>query len=152
MALMLPFGEYELTEYTPKTLSIPKWTALQDSAGKTTVKIQPGADKYKPDPEDGDELYGVGDEVDIPEDPTDFYLLPEPRLVYANRNPGQPCPICRAWIGTVWQRGNQPRVPKHDHCYCYYQETWQPESKNRPRFRHKPKNLAQMDDPKLITH
>lgn len=136
------FGEFELYEYTPKVLAIPTVKSVKDSA---TTKIQPDTDKDPEEPILGDEEFGAATEIGIPEDPTEEYRLPVPKLIYANRNPRTPCPECRPYIGTVWQLGNQPRVPRHEGCYCFYQHTYQYETKNRPRFPHKPENIAHMD-------
>ena|GEM_PF-3655068 len=127
------------------TFRIPV-TGLIDSYNPTT-KILPDADKMLDDPILGDEFFGQEqDEAPIPEDPTDIDTIEFPRLVYANRNPRTPCPICRPYIGTVWQHGCQPRLPRHEHCYCYYQETYVYETKNKNRFRHDPQNQAAMED------
>ena len=119
-----------------------------------TIKInpvlyQPPTDTPPEVPIVGDELYGVADEALPPEDPAEEETLEIQRLVYASRNPRTPCPVCKPMLGTVWQLGCQPRLPRHDNCMCFYQETWTIETKNRPRFKHKPANQAAAE-PKLI--
>ena len=92
------------------------------STSTRTVRIDPDVDEPPPDPELGDE-YTPADEAPIPEDPADSEVLDEPNLIYANHSPGQACPECQRLLGTVWKKGEQPRLPRHDHCDCYYIET-----------------------------
>ncbi len=111
---------------------------------------QPPTDTPPDDPVDGDELFeNENDETPEPEDPAEQITIQIPRLIYANRNPRTPCPVCQPLVGTVWQPGCQPRLPRHDHCMCFYQEAYLTETKNRNRFRHKPQNQAAPED-KLI--
>ena len=45
--------------------------------------------------------------------------------VYRNRNPyKRPCKECRQWIGHTFKFSTQPRLPRHPHCYCYYEIVW----------------------------
>ena len=42
--------------------------------------------------------------------------------LYLNRNPrGTPCPECRRYIGHKYLPRQRPHLPRHQHCYCYYQ-------------------------------
>ena len=130
---------------TLATLRIPSFDTLTLIKTRPT-KIMPDTDKDLPTAEVGDEYYGnENDEADPPEDPSEQLTQELPRLIYANRNPRSPCPICRPYVGTVWQLGCQPRVPRHGHCYCYYQEVWVYETKNKNRFPIDPLNQAHMD-------
>ena len=105
---------------TYATLRIPKRLI---EARTRTIRIDPDVDEPPPDPELGDE-YTPDDEATPPEDPDPTEVLDEPNLIYASHSPGSACPECRRLLGTVWKKGQQPRLPRHDRCNCYYIETW----------------------------
>jgi hypothetical protein len=124
---------------------LPTWSTLQDVT--RPVKVMPETDKDPPTAEAGDEIFGnENDETGAPEDPSDWITVETPRLIYANRKPRSPCPHCQPYIDTIWQPGCQPRVPRHDGCYCYYQQVYTWETKNKNRFPTDPVNQASMDD------
>ena len=91
---------------------IPSWSTLTEQP----VKVMPETDKDPPTAEAGDEIWGnLGDETGDPEDPSAPIVVELPRLIYGNRNPRRPCPVCRPYVGTVWQLGCQPRIPPRRH-------------------------------------
>jgi hypothetical protein len=114
-------------------------------------RIMPDTDARPPTPEAGDELFGAeGDEADPPEDESEILYEEQPNLYYTNKNPrGKPCRECKRLIGTTWKAGNQPRLPRHPGCYCYYQYTYNPIEPEEPRFEFAPRNQARAE-PKLL--
>jgi hypothetical protein len=53
--------------------------------------------------------------------------------IYRNRNPyRRPCAECRRWIGHTFKPGTQPHLPRHEHCYCYYEVVYAPVSHPGP--------------------
>jgi hypothetical protein len=58
--------------------------------------------------------------------------------LYSNRNPhGTPCQECAQYIGWIFPYSPRPSLPRHAHCYCYYQwtkldPTWPGTEPNEP--------------------
>ena len=48
--------------------------------------------------------------------------MPQVLYVYLNSNPrGTVCPECARHIGQVYGERDRPFLPRHEHCYCYYE-------------------------------
>ena len=59
--------------------------------------------------------------------------MPLYQYLYLNRNPnGTTCPECRRRIGRLYAAWERPFLPRHQHCYCYYQRVPVEEPKPAP--------------------